>query len=675
MSGGAPDDWESNADDVAAGGGRGEDKKQGQGLKADAPAFSFNPGASSFSFVPGGGFTPSFQPAMMMRPSNVVVPPQAPAPEAPAPVVRLPTPSERRAAAAAKAAAEAEAAAAAAAAENPGAGDGESPMETDGEGVAGPSEGGGVGGGDGNGVAEIEKEVGAMSVEDKRDAALAALAGGGDLGGRGAGGGGEEAVGGLSKSKSKEEMRAAREARKAELLAAAEPPPPPPVTDDEDKREHVNLVFIGHVDARKSTIGGSILFHTGAVDERTIQKFEREAKEKNRDSWYMAYIMDVNEEERAKGKTVEVGRAQFQTEAKRYTILDAPGHKNYVPNMISGASQADVAVLVLAARKGEFETGFEKGGQTREHAQLAKVLGVSKLVCLINKMDDHSVKWSEERYNTIVTKITPFLKKCGYNVAKDVYFIPISGLKGQNMKDHVGADAPWYTGPTFFQLLDGMERVPRDFKAPTRMPIIDKFREMGTIVMGKLEQGTLYPGQKLMLLPNKVPVTVSTLFLDAKEDEKYEVKVCRPGENVKVRIDGVEESEIQGGCVLSSVERPARVVNKFECQIVILELLEHKSVFTAGYKAVLHLHTTVEECEVVMLRKEVDMKTKKEKKNPKFLRTGSIGSVVLQTDRTVAIDTFANCPSLGRFTLRDEGRTIAIGKVLRVPDFDYSNIS
>lgn len=171
---------------------------------------------------------------------------------------------------------------------------------------------------------------------------------------------------------------------------------------EEDPRDHLNVVFIGHVDAGKSTLGGQILYLTGGVDKRTIEKYEREAKDKNRESWYMAYIMDTNEEERTKGITVEVGRAKFETDKRRYTILDAPGHKNYVPNMIMGAAQADVAVLVISSRKGEYETGFEKGGQTREHAQLAKTLGVVKLIVVVNKLDDYSValeggKWSKDR--------------------------------------------------------------------------------------------------------------------------------------------------------------------------------------------------------------------------------------------------------------------------------------
>ncbi|XP_015774567.1 PREDICTED: eukaryotic peptide chain release factor GTP-binding subunit ERF3A-like [Acropora digitifera] len=183
----------------------------------------------------------------------------------------------------------------------------------------------------------------------------------------------------------------------------------------EDKREHINIIFIGHVDAGKSTIGGHVMYLTGQVDKRTLEKYEREAKEKNRETWYLSWALDTNQEERDKGKTVEVGRAAFDTPTKHFTLLDAPGHKSFVPNMISGACQADLGVLVISARKGEFETGFEKGGQTREHAMLAKTAGVKHLVILVNKMDDPTVEWDKTRYEEIQTKLTPFLKKVGFN--------------------------------------------------------------------------------------------------------------------------------------------------------------------------------------------------------------------------------------------------------------------
>ncbi|XP_016383051.1 eukaryotic peptide chain release factor GTP-binding subunit ERF3A-like [Sinocyclocheilus rhinocerous] len=217
-----------------------------------------------------------------------------------------------------------------------------------------------------------------------------------------------------------------------------------PTQPNAPKKEHVNVVFIGHVDAGKSTIGGQIMYLTGMVDKRTLEKYEKEAKEKNRETWYLSWALDTNQEERDKGKTVEVGRAYFETEKKHFTILDAPGHKSFVPNMIGGASQADLAVLVISARKGEFETGFEKGGQTREHAMLAKTAGVKHLIVLVNKMDDPTVNWSLERYEECKEKLVPFLKKVGFNPRKDVHFMPCSGLTGANLKEPAEY-CPWYT--------------------------------------------------------------------------------------------------------------------------------------------------------------------------------------------------------------------------------------
>mmetsp|Transcript_27221 Transcript_27221/g.37545 ORF Transcript_27221/g.37545 Transcript_27221/m.37545 type:complete len:608 (+) Transcript_27221:149-1972(+) len=437
------------------------------------------------------------------------------------------------------------------------------------------------------------------------------------------------------------------------------------LSEEIDMREHLNIVFIGHVDAGKSTIGGQILYLTGAVDERTIQKFEREAKDKNRESWYMAYIMDTNEEERAKGKTVECGRAHFQTEAKRYTILDAPGHKLYVPNMINGAAQADVGVLVIAARKGEFETGFEKGGQTREHAQLAKTLGVSKLVIVVNKMDDPSVLWSKERFDEVVTKLTPFLKSCGYNTKKDVTFAPVSGLYGYGIKDPVSLEmCSWYGGPSLFGILDALEPQDRNKDAPFRMPILDKHKDLGVIVMGKTEAGTVKRGDDLMLMPNRVPIKVQNVYRD--DDE---VPYAGPGENIRLRISGVDEENVSTGFVVCDAQNPGRGVRLFEAQLVVLDLLEHKSIFTAGYKAVMHCHTMTEEVEVTRLVSVMDPKTKKPTVNKRvtFVKSGAIIICRIAIAGTVLIEKFSDYPQLGRFTLRDEGRTIAIGKVTALP--------
>lgn len=209
-------------------------------------------------------------------------------------------------------------------------------------------------------------------------------------------------------------------------------------------KEHVNIIFLGHVDAGKSTLGGSILISTGMVDERTLDKYKREAKDAGRETWYISWALDLNKEERAQGKTIEVGRGFFETEKRRYSILDAPGHKTYVPNMIGGASQADVGLLVISARKGEYETGFEKGGQTREHAMLAKTQGVNKLIIVVNKMDDPTVEWSEDRYKECTTKVVQFLKGVGYNPKTDISMMPVSAQTFTGIKERVPKSvAPW----------------------------------------------------------------------------------------------------------------------------------------------------------------------------------------------------------------------------------------
>lgn len=279
----------------------------------------------------------------------------------------------------------------------------------------------------------------------------------------------------------------------------------PPVTVDIEKeledvdeatlaemygKEHVNIIFLGHVDAGKSTLGGSILISTGMVDERTLEKYKREAKDAGRETWYISWALDLNKEERQQGKTIEVGRGFFETEKRRYSILDAPGHKTYVPNMIGGASQADVGILVISARKGEYETGFEKGGQTREHAMLAKTQGVNKIVIVVNKMDDPTVEWSEERYKECTTKVVQFLKGVGYNPKTDISMMPVSAQTFTGIKDRVPTSlAPWYDGPSLLEYLDGMQALERKLNAPFMMPIAAKYKDMGTMVEGKIESG------------------------------------------------------------------------------------------------------------------------------------------------------------------------------------------
>lgn len=413
--------------------------------------------------------------------------------------------------------------------------------------------------------------------------------------------------------------------------------------------------------------------------------------------------MDTNEEERTKGITVEVGRAHFATEKKRYTLLDAPGHKNYVPNMIGGASQADVGVLVISARKGEFETGFDRGGQTREHAMLAKTLGLHRLIILVNKMDDPTVKWAQERFDEIEGKLTPFLKKTGFTVGKDAFYVPASGFTGANIKETVTPEVcPWVKDRrSLFQVLDEMPPLPRDPAGPLRLPIIARYKDMGALsesqqtialaaescrthrirtdlarllflsfvllirfVLGKLESGTLVKDSKLLMMPNRIEVTCIGLSVD-----EVEVDLVKPGENVLVKIKGIEEEEVQEGFVLSYPDRPTRRSAVLEGQIALMDLLEHKPILTIGYAAILHIHALAVECTITHLVSEIDKKTGEPMpKKPQFLRAGAFAVVRIKLTESIACEAFKDHQALGRFTLRDEGKTIAIGKVLRMKD-------
>ncbi|CAI5724972.1 unnamed protein product [Peronospora effusa] len=429
---------------------------------------------------------------------------------------------------------------------------------------------------------------------------------------------------------------------------------------DEDPREHLNVVLIGHVDAGKSTLSGNLLYLMDMVDKRTIERYEREAKQRNRDSWFLAYIMDTGEEERTKGITVEVGRAHFETENRRFTILDAPGHKNYVPNMIQGASQADVGLLVISARKGEFETGFERGGQTREHAMLAKTLGINKLVVVINKMDE--ANWGQERFDECVNKLRPFLRTCGFAVKRDVAFIPVSGLHGDNVKVRLDkAKAPWYDGDSLIDFMDKMHIANRNPDGALRVPILDRYSERGTIALGKVESGILKTGQKVVLMPTSTSAVVNQVYIN-----ELPVRTAKPGENVTIRLSSGMD-EVQKGFVLCGVkeEIQPRAIHGFAAQIALVDTLEHRPLLTAGYKCILHIHTIAQECVVAKLLRPIDPKTGKPvKKHVAFIKQGQAVVCRIEVDQSITIETFANMPQLGRLTLRDEGKTIAIGKVL-----------
>uniref|UniRef100_A0A158R616 Tr-type G domain-containing protein n=1 Tax=Syphacia muris TaxID=451379 RepID=A0A158R616_9BILA len=429
--------------------------------------------------------------------------------------------------------------------------------------------------------------------------------------------------------------------------------------DDGSRKEHVIIVFIGHVDAGKSTIGGHIMYLTGMVDKRTLEKYEKEAKDKGRESWYLSWALDTNDEEREKGKTVECGRAYFETEHKHFTILDAPGHKSFVPNMISGATQADLAVLVISARKGEFETGFDRGGQTCEHAMLVKTAGVKHLIILVNKMDDPTVNWDEQRFKEIQSKLTPFLRKCGFNPKNDMYYIPVSGLTGAFLKERPSAEfGSWYTGPCFLDYLDTMlPPMNRAFDGPVRAVIADKYNDMGTVVIGKMESGVIGKGDTVVVMPNRTTVQVIQLWSDEEETDRV-----MSGDNVKLKLKGIEDVDILAGFVLCSPESLCHVGRVFDAEVLILE---HKSIIASGYSCVLHIQAAIEEVVVQRVICTIDKKTGTKVK-ARFVKQDEKCIMRLESVEPFCLETFKVFPQMGRFMLRDEGRTIAIGKVVKI---------
>jgi len=427
--------------------------------------------------------------------------------------------------------------------------------------------------------------------------------------------------------------------------------------------DHVSLVFIGHVDAGKSTTAGHLLYLMGQVDQRTVERCEEEARAQAGAGYAKAYIMDTNQEERTRGKTQEVALAHFTTPTRRFTVLDAPGHRNYVPNMIEGVARADVAVLVVSARAGEFEAGFERDGQTREHAMLARTLGVSRLIVAVNKMDDRTVNWSGDRYAEIVAKLRPFLgKTAGFGAP---VFLPMSGASGANLRDPLEEEtAPWYKGPSLVQALATIRVPRRDPDGPLRMAVTMRIKEAGKVMLGgKVELGTIRVGQDVTVGGGHSTGTVQAI----ESDFAPNLNEARAGDIVRIIVP----CDARSGDILSCADRPLVPVDRFEAHISVLELPDHKPVLSAGYTAVLHVHGATTECSIECITGTLDRRTGQistDQPKPKFARTGdSLGVRIKTAGNPVYLTTFDELPRLGRFTLRDQGKTVAVGKVIRLP--------
>jgi len=330
--------------------------------------------------------------------------------------------------------------------------------------------------------------------------------------------------------------------------------------------------------------------------------------------------------------------------------------------MIMGVSQADIAVLVISSRKGEFEAGFERSGQTREHALLAKTLGVKKLIVAINKMDDPTTLWSKERYDTIVDQVGKYLRSIGFG-GNDVTYLPISGFTGQNLKVPVtSTDCPWWKGLTLLETLDSLQALERMDELALRIPVLDRYKDAGkTVIMGKVETGVLKVGDELIVQPNNIKLIATQI-----QNDEFIISVAKPGENVKliVKVSPSDEEFISKGSVVAHPISPCIVTSEIVAQIVILQLLDSKKIFTAAYQCVIHLGTAVEEVKVTRLLDQLDKTGKSAKKNPPFVLEKAIVIAHLTLSKPICVEKFEDFSQLGRFTLRDEGKTIGFGKIL-----------
>jgi len=419
------------------------------------------------------------------------------------------------------------------------------------------------------------------------------------------------------------------------------------------RKKAISIVFIGHVDAGKSTTGGQVLYLAGKVDKRTLEKYEKDPKDKSKEATHFSWALDSNPEEREKGRTTELGHASFEIEQRSMQILDAPGHRMYVPNMILGVNQADVAVLVISAKQNEFEAGFEKGGQTKEHVYLAKASGISKVCVLINKMDDASVHWSEERYGQIIATTKKMLHALFGK--ESVTYIPISGAQGDNIKNRVGSEqCAWYAGPTFFEYLNGLE-IEREKDAMLYATVTDTVKETANaFALLRVERGVLEKAQ-YKLMPGSRKITVVAVFKEEEEAESAE-----SGDIVRARIK--EPDEIFPGDVICAQEYAETVDSN--CFLAQISLLDAKSLISKGYAAIMHMGARTIPVTIGEMYRKEEGKIKK----LVFAKAGDKFVAEIQTKEEIPLEICLANRRSGIFTIRDETRTVGFGKVQKIKE-------
>lgn len=407
---------------------------------------------------------------------------------------------------------------------------------------------------------------------------------------------------------------------------------------------------------------GHVLHLCGKVSDRLLHRYERDAKQMGKSTFHFAWVLDAHGDERERGVTTDVAVTSFETKRQRVTLLDAPGHRDFVPNMITGAAQADAAVLVLNSIEGEFEVGFTDDGQTKEHVLLAKALGVNSLIVAVNKMDQ--IGWSQERYQFICDTVAPYLRKSGFGKDR-VSFLPISGYTGDNLAEVKASElAAWYSGPSLLTLIDALEPPPRPLQQATRLVVGDVYRDsqggLGSAVSGKLEAGYLAKGDRLLVQPANELCTVKALRM---HDET--VEHVGAGQNVEVGITGVDLAQLAIGSILSDPLAPVPMVARFKAQLITFASLSFP--LLKGSQVTFHFHHIQLPATVAKLLATLDPRSGAVKQRlPKALASQCSAVVVLQLERPVCLDLFSACKPLGRFTIRDQGKTLAAGIVTKL---------
>lgn len=427
-------------------------------------------------------------------------------------------------------------------------------------------------------------------------------------------------------------------------------------------KPHLNLVIIGHVDHGKSTMTGHLLYLTGAVDERQIAKFAKESESMGRASWKFAWVLDKLKEERERGVTIDIAFFEFITKKYYFTIIDAPGHRDFVKNMITGTSQADAAILVISAEKGGFEAGISDMGQTREHALLAKTLGVSQLVVAINKMD--TVNFAEDRYHEVKDETKRLLteeKTMAWDLEK-VHFIPVSGLDGDNLKE-ISSKMPWYKGPTLLESFDFFSVPEKPTDKPLRLPIQDVYsiQGIGTVPSGRVETGIMKPNDKIIFNPTGKNAVVNTI-----EMHHETIPQAEPGDNIGFAVKGLSRHEVKRGDVVGKQDAPPTIAESFVATVIVIR---HPTVIPVGYTPVIHCGTSQVACTFAEIHYKITIgKGGKRKKvpNPTTLKNGDRAEVLMKPVKDLVIESYQDIPQLGRFAIRDMGQTVAVGVVIKV---------